>query len=477
MKINHWPLTILNMLVAVLQLVLPLILVRIFTQEEIGVYKVFFLYLGLLPQLSWCSGFIHGLAYWTGNKDIGQRLIQQVWTLLASWSALLTIIGLLLLSPLSVIFDGSSRTSLLFVVSGGVLLVNYFNEDAWVAAGRIWQSALYRGGMELLRTIVMVWIGWVTRDIMMVFVAHVAIHSLRLGVATVISYTQGFSRLLLDVQTIEQIMKYVVPVSAAGFLGAIANSADQILMSALLNKVEFAIFAMGCLVVPPVYALEQSVNQVLAPRMALALAQNNRDEAKGAYASAVEELAKFMIPCFFGLEIFATPIVRIIYTSTYLDSVPVLRLFAVNYLLFSIPYDAAAKALGMGGWPLRVFVVKASISLGLVALLTPFMGVYGAMLGVIASGVFLRIAGVYFNSSVLGWRLSESIPYRSISRLLVICVLLSLLCLVCKGLFIDDRLWFVVMGGVFSLSYFFLVLWPKWRLFGSSNSVIQKKNS
>ena len=51
LKEGHWPIFILSSFSSIANLFLPIILTRLLTPEDIGIYKVFFLYLMLLPFL------------------------------------------------------------------------------------------------------------------------------------------------------------------------------------------------------------------------------------------------------------------------------------------------------------------------------------------------------------------------------------------------------------------------------------------
>ena len=466
MKTSHWPLTTLNTLVALLQLFLPLVLVRIFPQESIGAYKIFFLYLGILPLLSFSAGLTHGLAFWSGSAQLRGRLFKQVWTLLMTLSLVLMLGGLALQGPISSLFDGSGRQAFLFVISGVFALGIGFAEEAWVAAGRVWQTAIFRAVSEIVRTALIVYIAAETRSIGLVFVVHAAVSGVKWLIAAGVSYRQQAAGIVWDRRAVREILRYAVPVSLAGFLSAIANYADQILLSQLLSKAEFAVFAIGCLSVPPLAALEQSVNQVLTPRLSRALADGDKTAAAGYYAEAVYELGRFMIPAFAGLLVFAEPIIRILFTADYLEAAPVLRLYACSYLLLSIPYDGGPKASGNGSWALKTFLVKTLISIAMVVLLIRPLGVFGAMGGVLLSGVYLRAAGLAFNVKMLGWPYRRFLPVRRILKAAAAALVLGLASCLGRPLFADDRWWFFVCGGLFFAIYSSLFLLPRNKIFG-----------
>lgn len=82
---SHWPLSILGGMVSIFNLLLPLLLVRILTPDEIGHYKIFFLYLVLVPWAFMTAGITHGLGHWSGKENLRIEAFR------TSWSILLTI--------------------------------------------------------------------------------------------------------------------------------------------------------------------------------------------------------------------------------------------------------------------------------------------------------------------------------------------------------------------------------------------------
>ena len=51
LKQGHWPLFLMSTFSSVASLFMPIILVRILTPENMGLYKIYFLYLSILPFL------------------------------------------------------------------------------------------------------------------------------------------------------------------------------------------------------------------------------------------------------------------------------------------------------------------------------------------------------------------------------------------------------------------------------------------
>jgi O-antigen/teichoic acid export membrane protein len=95
LKEGHWPLFLMSTISSLASLFMPIILVRILTPEDMGMYKIYFLYLSILPFLFLTGGPSNSVYYWVGKpKGDRERYIQSCWTLTTLLSLLILVIGL-----------------------------------------------------------------------------------------------------------------------------------------------------------------------------------------------------------------------------------------------------------------------------------------------------------------------------------------------------------------------------------------------
>lgn len=162
---SHWPLTLFSTLSSLANLAVPLVLVRVLPPEEVGRYKVFFLYLGLMPWLAMGAGVNNGLYHWAGKRDF-QQFFNASWSVLAGWSALVTLVALM--------FAGTSLIGVLFAVGAGLTLLATFHEDTLVASGQTLRGALFAAFFEITRTALVLILALETESLLWVIGAYVA---------------------------------------------------------------------------------------------------------------------------------------------------------------------------------------------------------------------------------------------------------------------------------------------------------------
>src|SRR5262249_16641519 len=139
---------------------------------------------------------------------------------------------------------------------------------------------------------------------------------------------------------------------------------DQMVLSFRLNTAQFALYAMGCLSVPPLDIFEISVNRVLIPGLSRALSSQMYTRAADLFADSVSELYLYLLPSTVGLILFAQPIVTILFTERYASAASYLQFYALTYLFFALPFDAVARARADGGWILRTYILFSALSIG-----------------------------------------------------------------------------------------------------------------
>ncbi len=153
---------------------------------------------------------------------------------------------------------------------------------------------------------------------------------------------------------------YAVPFGFAGILWTLQTDIHNYFVAHKFTSAEFAIYAYGCFQVPLIAMLAESVTSVLIPRMSELQATEDKDEMIRLTARAMQKLAFFYFPIYIFLIITAQTFIITLFTKDYLASVPI---FMINLTIlpFSIlitdPIVRAYQELGRFLLILRVFVL------------------------------------------------------------------------------------------------------------------------
>lgn len=348
--------------------ILPLLVVRILSQDEVGIYRQAFLVImnaaAILPV-----GFSMS-AYYFLNREKERRNAAIFNILLFNF----TVGGLAFLTLfffpqiLGKIFQSAEMTRLApeIGVVIWIWIISTFLETVAVANQETKLATVFIVFSQFTKTFLMAAaiVYFTNVDSLL----HAAIGQGILQILVLFYYLQtrfpkfwrGFNLTFFWKQ-----MVYAVPFGLAGILWIMQTNIHNYFVGYRFSEAEFAIYAYGCFQLPLIAMLFESVNSVLIPRMSELQSQNDKEEMIRLTARAMHKLAFFYFPIYAFLLITAQTFIITLFTRHYLAAVPI---FVINLTLlpFQIivtdPIVRAYKELGRFLLGLRVFIIVGLIT-------------------------------------------------------------------------------------------------------------------
>ena len=168
-----------------------------------------------------------------------------------------------------------------------------------------------------------------------------------------------------DLRFFREQMVYALPFGLAGILWIAQNDIHNYFVGYKFSSTDFAIYAYGCFQVPLIAMLSESVTSVLIPRMNALQLVGDRDEMIRLTARAMQKLAFFYFPIYVFLFVTAQTFIITLFTRTYEQSASI---FIINLTIlpFSIlitdPIVRSYKELGRLFLLTRVLVLVGLVS-------------------------------------------------------------------------------------------------------------------
>ena len=451
---SHWPITLTSGAAALINLFLPLVLVRILSPDQVGRYSIFFLYVTLSSGLLMVSGLSNGLYYWTGKYPEAKTEVRQSWTLLLGITFTLCAIGLVFAERLAPLVKISNLDLRLLLLSAPFNLGSFYMEDLMIARGDIWTGSWYSSGCSVLRTMSLLAAAWRTRDVESMLWVFFVVSLVRLSIGWFLLHRTRELRFIFSWEKTKNVLRYALPLSTAMLSSLMFQNVDQMILSFRLSPTEFAFYSMGCLAIPPLLSLEMSVNRLLIPRLSLAFANEEYTRATTLFSEAVSELFRFLLPAAVGLMIYSQPIVWILFTDRYLAAAHFLRIYALLYIFLSLPFDVVARARGDGSWILRTSLRIAPLSTLATCLAVTHWGAMGALLTFLATQLMLRLYSLIYQRRCFGVAYANFLPLQEILVETKWALFATAGSFLLRPLFSDPRVWFLVTGPIFVVIYF-----------------------
>jgi O-antigen/teichoic acid export membrane protein len=444
---------------------LPPLLVRRLSQTEYGLFKQVFLVLGtavtVLPL-----GFGMSAYYFLPREDEKRRA--QVVLNILLFSAAVGAAGSLLLalfpSLLVSLFNDSTFADYAQVTGTLVFfwVVGSFLETVAVANQETRLSTALIICAQLTKTLFML-------------VAVLAFGTLRaltyaallqgvLQTAVLLWYLEsrfpGFRR-AFDWRMMRAQLAYAMPLGFAGLLYTVQTDLHNYFVSHRFSAADFAIYSVGCLEIPLIGLLRDSVNSVMIPRVSLMQKQGETREIIRLTARVMRKLAAFFFPVYALFMVVGREFIAFLFTPAYLASWPIL---AVNLLMlpFSIVVlDPLVRAYVEHRYYLlklravMFFVLVAGLWYGVAR-----FGLLGAVGTVVAISVFERIALLQKFARVLGVSRSDLPEFSDVAKLALASLLAAGAALLVRAAMSGFKPFFILAacGTVFAVAYLAAVL-------------------
>jgi O-antigen/teichoic acid export membrane protein len=455
---GHWPIFLFSSMSSIGNLFLPIFLVRLLTPEEIGIYKIFFIHLAVIPFLMMAGAPVHSVFYWTGHAPEKRReYLNATWTLAILLSTTIVIIGLPLSTVIANHLGINKEFIYILIFCALIYMPSVHYSETTIALGRYARGSIFETVFELCKVIGFVFIAWKFRRIDYVFYFFVTQIVVKLLFNFYLNAKENQIVFSLKKEPLVEVMRYSFPIALSACLSIFVDKFDMLLLSAQLDSASFAFYSMGCLAIPPLYLLETSVQKVLIPKLSEGFQKQRWRESAAHYRKAISDIGFLIIPAIFGLIIFARPIVVMLFTETYLDSVIYLQIFSVSYILLLLPHDSVARATGQTKWIMKMYFFMTPLALLGTYLAAKIWGAVGVLSISIAIKLIPKFLGIVFSKKMMNWNYQELIPLKHLVLFIGTASVLSIGSWLLKAYFSSELVWFIGCGGAFGIIYLALL--------------------
>ncbi len=409
-----------------LQFLLPVVLVRYLSPAAFGGYRLLWLATGTVMAVV-TQAMAGSLYYFLPRSDAdGKRLyINQAILYLGAAG----LIGAWAVSGMNPWLPGNVRdlvgTSVLVPVFVLLWVMASLLDLIGTAEERVGWQARVVVGLSALRALALSATAILTRELEPVLLALLGFAAFKLAV--LIGYVarhHGVRGPFLRRGAFVEQLRQSAPFGFAGALYGLRGQADQWVASVLFPVAMFASFSIAALLGPLVHLCRQSVGQAFLPSLSrLEAAGDNRGMLSLSSRASVM-VATLAYPLLAFAFVFGKDIVTVIYTSAYVDAVPVMRIYILGLIALVIEPASIMLLLRQGAFSMRIGVLALLFSVAVSFAGARLLGLPGAAAG--------SVTAIYFEHCVTLWRIARrtGIPLRRVQDwrslgLLLVCAALS----------------------------------------------------
>jgi O-antigen/teichoic acid export membrane protein len=205
-------------------------------------------------------------------------------------------------------------------------------------------------------------------------------------------------------------IRYAVPFGLSSALHGVRGQADGWVAAALFPLHQFAAFSVGAVLGPMLTMFRQSFNYAFLPTMSRLQAAGDVSGMLGLNNRANMIVAAVSFPLVAFAFVFSEPLVSAVYTSSYVDAVPVMRFYCLSYVAFVVELNSILLLFRQGPFAMRVNAVVLVVAVPASLAGALLFGLAGAAAGSVAAIYVERALVLYRASSLTG------VPIRRIQE-------------------------------------------------------------
>ena len=413
--IGKFSVTIINFLV-------PVILVRVLTQQEYGTYRQsILLFTFFVPLLQ--MGINESLYYFY-NKEDNKELISQSIYLFSIIGLIFLILFLLFHGKIPLLFKGLNN--LLIVRNTGIYIGIYFIsicfETLLILEKKQMQLFLFVILDQLLRIIFVIIFALIYRNTEQILVGLIIYSTIKLIIFLIyVNKNYQFPQKLSSISMIDLInqIKYSLPLGSGRIIGDIGRKADKFILSYFLNAADFAVYAVGNFNIPIISIAYLSIGRTVLPQIAEYFRKDLIKEAYNLWHKVIVTYSLITIPIVFYCFGFAKEIIVLLFTEQYIDSVIIFRIFLLTFFGEMLSRGAILKASKNTKYALYANIASMLSGIILGFILIQLYGVIGGVVSAIISFNVNVIVQIYYSGVIINVSFSKVLPWKKIIELLI----------------------------------------------------------
>ena len=400
-----------------LMMVGPILIARLLSVHEFGLYREFLVYTTLFsPIAAFC--FAQGLQYLvpTYPGHAGQLVRQTVLLTAVSSASVAVFVG----AADWLLHGRVLGTAGLRVLLYTALCVNIdFWEFYWLSHQRPASAFGYTSGRLIARLLTVVITAALTHNVQTIFTALILLESARIVLALVgwrllrLEKTSGQRGLWLTQ------LHYCVPLGASMILQAFNNNIGSVLIARLISTAVLAQYTVATYAMPVLYMLRNSLSDALLPHIARSHAGKSGTPPLDLWHRSNTLFAILLAPLAVLLARYAELVVVVLFSERYLPAVMPFRLALISVITLTVDFGVAFRLLGRTTVFLRSNIIGTLVNVGLLILLLPRFGLYGAIAALALGDLIVRLYLGDLLARQTGSTLAKVIGLRSLGRVLL----------------------------------------------------------
>ena len=383
------------------QLLLPILLVRCLDPVTFGEYRLFWLAVSTVMTFATLN-MCNTLYFYVPRCAPAQKRLYIHQTLI--YLALAGVVCALLLVPGSPIVPEPLRPlaqyGLVVPALVALWLIGILLDRLPTVDERISWQAYVTVGISLLRVVFMGAGAWLTGSLGVMLWLLLAVMLVKLALLLYyIRRHHGLGRPWFDWAAFADQFRHSAPLGLSSAFYGLRGKADQWVAASLFALTSFAAFSIAALVGQLMHILRTAVMEAFLPSMSRLQAAGDVRGMLQMNSRGNVLVGTLFYPLLAFAFVFAPEIITVVYTSTYGEAVPVMRVYIVGMVAMVVEMGSLVMLLRQGPYALWVTAFTLALSLVLSWTAAQRVGLAGAAMG--------SVLGIYVDRALVLGRIAR----------------------------------------------------------------------
>lgn len=456
---------------------IPVVLARVFDQDEFGTYKQLFLVYSTLYCIAQL-GMAESLFYFLpASPRSGGRFALNAMLVLGLAGAVCLALLWQAQSGIARWLNNAALAGYLPLVGLYLLLMlaSAVLEIVMTARKRHFQASVTYAISDLLRAslfiVPVLWLG----GLEWLLIGAISFASIRLGATLIYLYREYDGNLAPDAGLARTHLAYAAPFSVYVLIEVMQTNLHLYAVSFRFDAATFAIYAIGCLSIPLVDFLTGSAGNVMMVRMREHLLRGANDSVLSIWRDTTRKLVLMFAPLVGGLLVVAHELIVVLFTDSYERSVPVFMVWVMTFLFSTLLTDSVLRVYSQIRFLMLLGVVKLFLLAATIHWFLATFDLPGAVLAVLLTVVTTKALALGRIRTAMQCRLAELLPWRELAGILAVAAAAAFPALLVKSaLSLPDLPLLLATGLVYAAAYLGF-LWHSGLLSGAEKLAMAER--
>lgn len=186
-------------------------------------------------------------------------------------------------------------------------------------------------------------------------------------------------------------LKIGLPLYIATFIGVLTLNLDKLIVNSLTDIKTFAIYSIGAIEIPIVGMIGSSMAQGIFPQLVTSYKNNEVDNAKDLWIKTTLKSSQVTYPIILVLMIISKPFIILLFTSKYVDAVPIFQTYLLVSFWRNTQYGSLIIASGQTKWTTVYSTFSLILNIGLSVWFYYMFGVIGVAWGAFIAATIVAV--------------------------------------------------------------------------------------